>query len=71
MSPGLSRAPAISAVKLRLIPMPMLTMATMAVDMDMVVDTMVVDTMDMVIMDMDTTDKFLFFTCQVDSMKST
>merc|ERR1712001_323046 len=75
MSPGLSRASAANAVKPRLMPMPMLTMAmAMAIlmHMDMAVDTMVVDTMDMDIADtMDTTDKFLFFTRQVDSMKST
>merc|ERR1711974_476716 len=67
MSPGPFRDSAVRSVKLRLMPMPMLTMATMAVDIAMVdtVDTTVVDTMVDMVTDMDTdtdtTDRFSFF----------
>merc|ERR1712072_670235 len=64
MSPGLSRASAVNAVKLRLMPMPMLTTA-MAMAILMAVDTTVVDTMVDMVTDMDTdtdtTDRFRFF----------
>merc|ERR1712121_46091 len=53
MSPGLSRASAVNAVKLRLMPMPMLTTA-MAMATLMAVDTTVVDTMVDMVTDMDT-----------------
>merc|ERR1712002_21129 len=67
MSPGPSRASAVNVVKLRLMPMPMLTtamvMAVMAILM--AVDTTVVDTMVDMVTDMDTdtdtTDRFRFF----------
>merc|ERR1711997_897149 len=62
MWPGPFRDSAVRSVKLRLMPMPMLTMATMAMAMVDTVDTTVVDTMvDMVTdmdMDTDTTDRF-------------
>merc|ERR1711936_603335 len=64
MSPGLSRASAVNAVKLGLVPVPMLTMAmpAMAMAILMAVDTTAVDTMVDMVTDMDTdtdtTDRF-------------